>query len=153
MSGKARILLTGALIVFVISAVSFGADSMLARSPANQPSGYQPRVIARDLAPVRVILPASADPARPPEPSTVVVSTAEVPSYTEPALRAPGESKVEGGDGRGAAAAESHRRHLERKSRRTAARVAAQQSQQPRQRSETAILAFDGDDPSRRGSY
>ena len=150
MSGSARALLTGVMTVFTISIVGFGIDSMLADSPVKQPSGYQPRLTAQDLTPVRVILPASAEPARPPEPSKVVVATSEVQSPTEPEkLPAPRESKVEGGDDRGAAAEKSRRRHLERKS-----RMNARAAQQMRQlHPETAILAFDGGEPSRRGSY
>jgi hypothetical protein len=152
MSSKTHILPAAALATFVIMAAGFGVDSMLARSSV-QPSGYQSREIAQQPTPVRVILPASAEPAHPPEPSTVVVSASELPPAAEPAkaVRAPGEWK-ENVDTRGAAAAEERRRrYSERKSRSVAA--ARQQMLQLRPRPEAAILAFGGDDPSRGGSF
>ena len=154
MSSKAHILPAAALATFVIMAAGFGVDSMLALSSVRQPSGYQSREFAQQPAPVRVILPASADPAHPPEPSTVVVSGSELQPPAEPAkaIRAAGEWKAENVDNRGAASAEERRRrYSERKARSTAAR-AKEQMQQLRPRPEAGILAFGGDDPSRGGN-
>lgn len=148
MSSNARIFLAGVLTTFVILAVGFGGGLMLARSALKEPSGYQSRASFEQATPVRVILPASAEPAQPPRTSTVAAVPVPQPQ-AQPVkeVQAPVEKQVENVDTRKAEAAEQRRkRDAERKSKRMAEH-AKQQMEQMRQRAEPGILAFGGDEP------
>lgn len=101
---------------------------MLAHSAIKEPSGYQTRANIRESAPVRVILPESAEPAQPPQPSTVAVSAPEqAQPVKEIQAQAPVEKQVENVDTRKAEAAEGRRerrrRYVERNARMMVARA------------------------------
>lgn len=151
MSSNVRILLTAVSTTFAIISVGFGVDSMLASSPIKHPSGYQPQVSTLQSATVRVILPVSADPAHPPQPSIVALAASEFQRNTGQvkAVAYPGEKNLKTSGNRRTMAAEGRRRHYsERQSAMMAAR-AKQQMQQIGKRPEPPILAFGGDDPTR----
>jgi type IV secretory pathway VirB10-like protein len=145
MSTNARILLAGVL-TSVIVAVGFGS-SLLAQSRIKQPSGYQSPANSQQLTPVRVILPASAEPAQPPQPSTVVASeTAPQTQAVQPPT--PAVKQVERAEALKPTAderRERRRRYVERRSKMIAARA------QMERRGEPGILAFGGDEPRRSG--
>ena len=139
MSTNTRVLFAGVLTTLAISAVGF--DSLLAHSRIKQPSGYQARVSLQQSASVRVILPASAEPAHPPQPSTILLPETRPPAQAVK-VQAPAEKQVEKAEALNAQAAEERRRrYAERKSKMIAAR---QQMEQMRQRPEPGILAFGG---------
>jgi type IV secretory pathway VirB10-like protein len=150
MSSNARIFLAGVLTTFVILAVGFGGGLMLAKSALKEPSGYQSRASSEQATPVRVILPASAAPAQPPQTSTVAVPVPQPQAPPVKEVQAPVENQVENVDTRRAVVAEERRdrrkRSAERKSKRMAVR-AKQQMEQMRHRPEPGILAFGGDEP------
>jgi len=149
MSSNARIFLAGVLTTFVILAAGFGGGLMLAQSALKEPSGYQSRASSEQATPVRVILPASAQPAQPPRTSTVAVSVPEPQPQAQPLkeVQAPVGKQVENVDTRKVEAAEQRRkRYAERKSKKMAAR-ARQQMEQVHHRPEPGILAFGGDVP------
>jgi hypothetical protein len=157
MPSNARIFLAGVLTTFVILAVGFGGGLMLAQSALKEPSGYQSRASSQQATPVRVILPASAEPAQSPQPSTDGIPTPEPQPQAQPVkeVHAAVEKQVESVETRQAEAAderrERRRHYAERKSKRMAAR-AKQQMDQMRQRPEPGILAF-GRDESAPGGY
>lgn len=148
MSTNTRILSAGVL-TSVIVAVGF-ASSLLAQSRIRQPSGYQAPVSSQQLIPVRVILPASAEPAQPPQPSTVLPP--ETSPETQPVkLPAPAVKRmVERAEGLKPTAddrREHRRRYTERKSGMIAAR------EQMERRPGAGILAFGGDEPRKTGIF
>lgn len=154
MPSNARTFLAGALSTFVILALGFGGGLMLAQSALQEPSGYQTRASAGQATPVRVILPASADPAQPAQPSSAV-STPLPQALPGKEAQAPIEKQVESADTLKASAVaeqrrERRKRYAEQKSRRMAAR--ARQMEQKRERFEPGILAFGGDN-SRTGDF
>jgi hypothetical protein len=145
MSTNARLLTVG-VMTSVIVAVGF-ASSLLAQSRIKPPIGYQSPVGSQQLTPVRVILPASAEPAHPPQPSTV--------SPPEPGAQAqavkPATSsvrlveKAEAIKPADAERREQRRRYPEGKSRMIAAR------EQMERRPGPGIMAFGDDEPRRTG--
>ena len=149
MSSKMRIFFAGVGTTFVILAVGFGGGLIMAKSALKEPTGYQARANTESIAPVRVILPASAEAARPPQPSAAAVATPEPqvqPSVKE--VQAPVEKQVEKADARKAEAEDRkrHRRYAEHKARKiAAARARQQQEPQTRERSEPGIMAFGGE--------
>lgn len=148
MPSNARIFLAGVMTTFVILALGFGGGLMLAQSALREPSGYQTRASSGQTTAVRVILPASAEPAQQAQASSAVPAPQP---QTQPVkeVQAPIEKQVENADALKASAAaeerrERRKRYAERKSKRMAARE-KQQMEQRRQRSEPGILAFGGD--------
>lgn len=153
MPSNARTFLAGVLTTFVILALGFGGGLMLAQSALKEPSGYQTRASSAQATAVRVILPASAEPAQPAQPSSAV-STLAPQAQPVRNVQAPIAKQVENADILKASAVsedrrERRKRHAEHKAMRMAAR--ARQMEQERQRSEPGILAFGGDD-SRNGN-
>lgn len=137
----------GGLTTLVILGLGFGGGLMLARSALKEPSGYQTRANAAQITPVRVILPASAEPAQPPQPSSAVSA---LPPQAQPVsdVQAPVQKTVASAEtGKKSAVADERRelrqRYAERKARRMAAR--AGQMERNRERFEPGILAFGGD--------
>jgi type IV secretory pathway VirB10-like protein len=150
MASNARVFFAGVGTTFVILAIGFGGGLMVAKT-AMEPSASS-HSIADQLPPVRVILPASAEAAMPPQPPVEPAAAPEPsPSVmtvkeTQQALEK--ETKIERAERRKAEADERARRkkYAERKARREAARlVNRQQEQQP------GILAFGGDGDQSRG--
>lgn len=150
MASNARVFFAGVGTTFVILAIGFGGGLMLAKT-AMEPSASS-RSIADQLPPVRVILPASAEAAMPPQPPA---EPAAAPEPSPPVMAAKEaqqafekEKQIERTERRKAEAEERARRkkYAERKARREAARlVNRQQEQQP------GILAFGVDGDQSRG--
>ena len=142
---------------FVVLAFGFGGGLMMAKSALHEPGGYQTRAATEAPAPIRVILPNSAEAAQPPQQQ----STSSLPEPAQPAMQpakeaqAPVEKQIEQADTRKAEAEERERkrRYAERKARRQAEARARQQreQQQPREREDAPVMAFGGDNSSRLG--
>jgi outer membrane biosynthesis protein TonB len=149
MASNARIFFAGVGTTFVILAIGFGGGLILAKT-AMEPSASS-RSVADQPPPVRVILPASAEAAMPPQPPVEPAAAPEpappvAVKETQQALEK--EKQIERAERRKAEADERARRnkYAERKARREAARlVNRQQEQQP------GILAFGGDGDQSRG--
>ena len=145
MASNARVFFAGMGTTFIILAVGFGSGVILARTTMELPA-QSPSLAAR-LPPARVILPASADAAAPPQPPVETVTAPEPPPPVTPVKQAqqPPERdrQAERAEQRRAEAEERARRrkYSERKARREAARLAAQQS---------GVMAFGSEDNQRR---
>jgi outer membrane biosynthesis protein TonB len=142
----------GTTLVFL--ALGFGGGLMMARSVLHEPSGYQARTVSEAPAPVRVILPNSAEAAQPPQQPQMSSLPDPAP---QPAVQPTKEvqAPVEKADARKAEAEERERkrRYAERKARRLAESRARQQreQQQPRAREDAPIVAFGEDERPRIG--
>jgi hypothetical protein len=145
---------------FVALAVGFGGGLMMANSALKQPGGYQTRAASAALAPVRVVLPDSAEaaqlarypqqqasstskPATQPQPATqpAIQSAKQVQALPEkPDIRPPKAEERE-----------RKRRYAERKTRRQAEARSQEQREQrpPGGREDASVMAFDGDSPPR----
>jgi outer membrane biosynthesis protein TonB len=155
MSSKMRIFFAGVGTTFAILAVGFGGGLIMAKSALKEPAGYRARAnteaIMPAIMPVRVILPASAEAAQPPQPSAAAVAPPEPQPRVQPSVKevqAPVEKQVEKADARKAEAEDRkrHRRYAEHKARKiAAARARQQQEPQTRERSEPGIMAFGGE--------
>lgn len=148
MPSSARIFLAGVLTTFVILALGFGGGLMLAQSALDEPSGYQTRASSGQATAVRVILPASAEPAQQPQASSDVLAP-QLQTQPVKEVQVPTEKQADNTDALKASAAaeersERRKRYAEKKSRRKAAR-AKQQMEQRRHRDEPGIMAFGGD--------
>jgi hypothetical protein len=139
----------------VILAVGSGAGLMLAKASI-EPSARS-YSSADPLPPVRVILPASAEPALP---SQTPVQTADTPPESQRAAplkdaqQASEKDKlIDRAERRKAEADERGRRKkvAERKAKREAARLAQEQEQQQRSKQQASILAFGQADDQPRG--
>jgi outer membrane biosynthesis protein TonB len=159
MSSKVRIFFAGVGTTFVILAVGFGGELIMAKSALKEPTGYQPQANTESITPVRVILPTSAEAAQPPQPSAAAVATPEPQPQVQPSVKevqAPVEKQVEKADTRKAEAEERarRRRYAEHKAKKiAAARALQQQEPQTRERSEPGIVAFGGDQPRFGGGF
>jgi hypothetical protein len=147
MASTARIFFAGVATTFAILAGGFGAGLMLAKSAFHEPP---PRIRASSEAPsgVRVILPASAEPALQ---VTRAAPQPDAQPVVQPAKEVQASIKqVEQVDTRQAerdARAERRKQaQAERRARRHAAR--ARQQVEPQNRQEPGIMAFGGDGPS-----
>jgi outer membrane biosynthesis protein TonB len=150
MASSARIFFAGVGTTFVILGVGFGGGLLLAKSALKEPTGYQARATAEPPSPIRVVLPASAEAAQPPQPPQQV---AAVESAPEPVKEVQPEKRVEKVDTKKAEAEvrERRKRYAERKAKREAAR--ARQQLEARARVDTPVMAFGGDDTSRLGLF
>jgi hypothetical protein len=157
MATNGRVFLAGVGTTFVILVMSFGGGLILARTSA-PPHIHQSA--ASLLPPVRVILPASAEPAMPPQEGGQIAEASEIPLPATPVKevqQAPEKDKqIDRAERRKAEAEERLRRKklAERKARREAARIVMrQQEQQPQQ--QAAIVAFgqDHDQPRSGGGF
>jgi len=144
MTSSARIFFAGVGTTFAILIVGFGGGLMMAKS-AVQDRPVQLRANSEQPPGVRVVLPASAEPATP---------ASERPAAVEPIpqiqpvqnVRAAAEQQVETPDPKKAKSdlKAERRRYAERKAKRIAAARARLQLE-PQQRTEPSIMAFGGD--------
>jgi type IV secretory pathway VirB10-like protein len=151
MESKTRIFFAGVGTTFFILGIGFGGGLMMAKSTLEPTT---PVRAADRLPPARIILPASAEAAAPPQPPVQTVALSEPSPQVMPAKEAQQASerdnKAERTERHNAKAEERARRkkYAERKARREAARMATQhQARQP-----VGILAFGGDDNGSSGS-
>jgi hypothetical protein len=147
--------LVGVGTTFAILAVGFGGGLMMAKTAVEPRAEQQARAPREAVQPVRVILPASAEPAQPPQPSTTTVADQPMPP-PPPIKEASAPDKAqEKVDTRKAEMEERERfkRSAERKARRLAER--AKRKQQPEQGEHRAppIMAFGGDEPRQNGGF
>ena len=160
---------TGAFFVgvgttFAILAVGFGGGLMMAKT-ATEPRAVERQARAppaADASPsIRVILPASSEPAMPPQPSvTTIAEQARPPLPPAPApvaeAAARPEMAVERVDTRKAEAEERDRRRrsAERKARLAAEKARRQQQlREVAERRDAPVMAFGGDEPPRRAGF
>jgi len=162
-----RIFFAGVGTTFLLIGAGFGSGLMFAKT-AMDPAA-QTRITAADkLPPVRVILPASAEPA--PSPLQLATPAADpvpgpqrspqvIPVSEVEAQAVEKDRHAERAEQRKAEAAERDRRKrtAERKARREAARaqqLQEQQQQDARRQARPGIMAFGGDDePSKTGGF
>jgi hypothetical protein len=150
---------------FAILAVGFGGGLMMAKT-AMEPRAFEHQ--ARSPAPadatppIRVILPASSEPAMPPQPSLMTPPHTAEQTYPAPApavkeAAATPEKAVEKVDTRKAEADERDRRKraAERKARLASEKARRQQLQQREvaERRDAPVLAFGGDEAPRRTGF
>jgi len=150
MSSNARIFFAGVGTTFVILAVGFGAGLMMASSTLPDTARRAGSTFER-LAPVRVILPASAEPAQPlqaEQPTATAIPAPESRPQGQQVkeVQAPLEKQVEKPDNRRAEAEqrERRRRSAERKAKKLATARARQQFEQQSREREPGIMAFGG---------
>ena len=143
MASSARIFFAGVGTTFVILGVGFGGGLLMAKSALKEPTGYQARATAQPPSPARVILPASAEAAQPPQPLQQVAATEPAP---EPVKER--EKRVEKVDIKKteAEARERRKRYAERKAKREAVR--ARQQLEARTNA-PSIMAFGGENTPR----
>ena len=146
MASNARIFFAGIGTTFVILAIGFGGGLMLAKSALHDPSG-QTRANSEAARGMRVILPASAEPAlqvtaaapTEPQPQTQPAQNVQAPVIEKPV------EKVEPNRAEKDMKA-ARQRYAERKARKIAVarlrqRIEPQQTQEPR------VMAFGRDAP------
>ena len=156
MSSNLRIFFAGVGTTFVILAIGFGGGLILAKSALKEVTGYQARANTESITPVRVIKPASAEAAQPPQPSVAAVATPEPQPQVQPSVnevQAPVEKQVEKADTRKAEAEarDRRRRYAEHRARKIAvARARLQQEALTGERTEPGPMAY-GDDRPRFG--
>ena len=152
MPSNARIFFAGIGTTFVILALGFGGGLMLASSTLPDPAGRSPSASER-LSPVRVVLPTSAEPARPPQPTLPSPAVPESEPKAQQAKEgpAPVERQVEETITRkDEAGKREHRSRSERRTKKLAAARARQQLfEQQRRAREPGIMAFGGDEQPR----
>ena len=155
MSSNARIFFAGVGTTFVILAVGFGAGLMMASSTLPDTARRAGSTFER-LAPVRVILPASAEPAQPlqaEQPTATAIPAPESRPQGQQVkeVQAPLEKQVEKPDTRRAEAEqrERRRRSAERKAKKLIAARARQQFEQQNREREPGIMAFGGNEQTR----
>ena len=155
MSSNARIFFAGVGTTFVVLAVGFGGGLMMASSMLQDPTGRAPSAAAR-LAPVRVILPTSAEPAQPPQPAQPMTPASPAPGSVPQAQQVEGHAPVEKqiekpAASRAEAIEQKHlRRSAERRAKKLAtARARQQLLEQQRREREPGIIAFGGDEQPR----
>ena len=156
MSSNLRIFFAGVGTTFVILAIGFGGGLILAKSALKEATGYQARANTESIMPVRVIMPASAEAAQPPQPSVAAVATPEPQPQAQPSVKevqAPVEKQVDKADTRKAEAEarDRRRRYAEHRARKIAvARARLQQEALTAERSEPGPMAY-GDERPRYG--
>ena len=151
MASKALVFFAGMGTTFAILGIGFGSGLMLAKTTM-EPSASSQSVSDR-LPRARVILPAPAEAAMPPQLPVGTFAAPEPPPPVTPvkeAQQAPEQDKqAERAERRKAEAEERARRkrYAERKARREAARL----EQEQERRQQPSILAFGSNDGQRRG--
>jgi type IV secretory pathway VirB10-like protein len=154
---NARIFFAGVGTAILLIGAGFSGGLMLAKTAMEPVAASSSRAVADRLPPARVILPASAEAASPPQPPFATVAAPE----GEPASRLIQTNEVQQSRERDRAAeraerrkAEAERRKLvaERKAKRDGARIAKQQQEQQQA---PGIMAFGEDDehPPVRGGF
>lgn len=148
-TGMGRAFFAGVGSTFIILAFGFGSGLMMATSAPKEPSNYQTRAANIALAPVRIILPNSAEAAQPPQQSEPLVQ-AQKPAIppTKHALTLV-DREVQKDETRKTEAEERQRtrRYAERKAKLQAARA----RQQRELRQEAPVMAFGADNSPRFG--
>jgi type IV secretory pathway VirB10-like protein len=147
---------TGAFFVGVgttvaILAMGFGSGLIMAKTAVEPRAEQQARAPRESSPAVRVILPASAEPAQPPQPSTTTIAapTPPAPLIAEASVS---EKMPEKADTRKADVDERERkRYAERKTRRLAERAKHRQQMEQGQYRNPPVMAF-GADESRQGA-
>ena len=160
MSSNARIFFARVGTTFVVLAVGFGGGLMMASSMLQDPTGRAPPAAA-GLAPVRVILPTSAEPAQPSQPAQPMAPAIPAPESVPQAQQvkegyAPVEEQVEKpAASRAEAVEQKHlRRSAERRAKKLAtARARQQLLEQQRREREPGIIAFGGDEQPRMSGF
>jgi hypothetical protein len=157
MASNAGIFFAGVGTTFIILGAGFGGGLMMAKSALNEPTGYQTRASAEPPSPARVILPSSAEAARPPQPPQHIDATPQPPPQMQPVKEAEPsvEKPVDKMDTRKAEAErrEHRKRYAERKAKRQAERTKRQQQIEQGERLEAPILAFGGDERRQSGGF
>jgi len=151
MPSNARIFFAGVGTTFVILALGFGSGLMLASSTLPDPAGRSPSASER-LSPVRVVLPTSAEPARPPQPTLPSPAVPESEPKAQQAKEgpAPVERQVATTRKDEVGKREHRGRSAERRTKKLAAARARQQLfEQQRRAREPGIMAFGGDEQPR----
>ena len=141
MASSARIFFAGVGTTFAILALGFGGGLLLAKSALHDPP-VQARVSAEPPAGMRVILPASAEPAL-----QVRVPASALEPQPMADLQAAADKQVEKANPKKAErdVKAERRRHAERKARKMATEKARQRTEP--QQWEPGIMAFGGDEP------
>jgi type IV secretory pathway VirB10-like protein len=174
MISSTRIFFAGVGTTFAILAVGFGGGLIIAKTAmAPEPASQSRGAAQKEEPPVRVVLPASNDPAQPPQAPSVAATVPPAPALgvtqqavtpaqlpLQEARQQPVENvdkteKVEKVDTQKTEAEERERkrRDAERKARRQAeARARQFREQRERQAREPGILAFRGDNESPRAA-
>jgi type IV secretory pathway VirB10-like protein len=161
MASTTRAFFVGVGTTFIILTAGFGGGLILAKNVMEPTPPGQTRSALAGLPPVRVILPASAEAAQPPQtPAVSPQPTGEAqavaaperaaelspPISTQEVQRTPEKEKQAQRAERRKAEAEEreHRKRVAaRKARRDAARIARQMQEQQPQRRDAGIMAFD----------
>ena len=144
---SAGVFLAGVGTTILLIGAGFGGGLMLARTAMEPTAAASSPSAAGRLPPARVILPASAEAASPPQPPSATVPAAAEPSprlvQTKEVQQSPETGRAaERAERRKADEQERRKRVTERKAKRDAARNAKQQHE--RQQA-PGILAFGGD--------
>jgi type IV secretory pathway VirB10-like protein len=156
MSSNLRIFFAGVGTAFVILAIGFGGGLILAKSALKEATGYQARANTESITPARIILPASAEAAQPPQLSFAAAAAPEPQPQVQPPVKevqAPVEKQVDKADTRKAEAEarDRRRRYAEHRARKIAvARARLQQEALTAERSEPGPMAY-GDERPRYG--
>jgi len=150
-SSSARIFFAGVGTTFLILGVGFGGGLFMANSALKEPA-YQSKSRVEQVAPVRVVLPTTAQAAEAPNPREPVQQIAAVEPVASPPhdpVKIQPEKKAEKIDIKKAEmeVRERRKRYAERKARREAAR--ARQQMEPRIRTDTPVMAFGSDESQR----
>jgi hypothetical protein len=157
---NAKIFFAGVGTTFVILALGFGGGLLMARTTLDphssdpHTSGLQARAPDRSTPSIRVILPASNEPAAAPQ---TLLTQAEAPppqveqkpSPTDVAEKADTD-KAKRREQRKAEDQQRRKRVAERKATREATRIARQQREG---KAQPGLLAFGGDEPARQGGF
>ena len=148
---------TGAFFVgvgttFAILAVGFGGGLMMAKTAVEPRPEQLARAPRETSQPVRVILPASAEPAQPPQPSTTTVAEQPVPPPKEASVP---ERTLEKVDTHKAEAEERERRkrYAEQKAKRLAERAKRKQQMEQVEHRNPPVMAFGGDESRQSGGF
>ena len=157
MSTNARVFFAGVGTTFVILAVGFGTGLMMASSTLQDTTARAGSTSVR-LAPARVILPASAEPAQPLQSDQPTTTTPESQPQAQQVkeVQAPPEKQVEKpADTRRAEAEqrERRRRSAERKAKKIEVARARQQLEQQNRERAPAVMAFGGNEQPHMGFF
>jgi hypothetical protein len=144
MASNAGIFFAGVGTTFIILGAGFGGGVMLANSALDKPAEYQSRASAEPQSPVRVVLPAPAVAAQPPEQPQQIAAAPQPPIQPVQETQPLGEKQASK-TGAKKAQAERRKRYAERKARRQAEKAKRQQSE-PSDYQEAPVMAFGGDD-------
>jgi hypothetical protein len=157
MASSASIFFAGVGSTFAILGIGFGGGLFVAKSALTEPPAHHARVAAQP-APVRVILPSTAEAAQPPEAAPKIDNTPTSAQSLDPQLAPEPGTNIQAGiakqvDHLDARKDEEERRQrkAERKAKRLVAeRAKRQENVSQRERKEAPLMAFGGDDGSSR---